>query len=741
MTAIAKKFGTTPVFLTGISTILGAVMFLRFGYAVGNIGFLGTLGIIILGHMVTIPTAMAIAEISTNQKVEGGGEYFIISRSFGLKIGSAIGISLFLSQAISVAFYIVAMGVAFEPLMDFLEMKYHFTIPDDRLITLPCLGLLTLLILTKGAAVGMKALYVVVAILFVSLVLFFFGAGEWQGMNYEVLSRHTEGGDGFFIVFAICFPAFTGMTAGVGLSGDLKDPSVSIPKGTLIATLVGMVVYIFIALKLVTSASTGDLVGNELIMSNIATWGPIIPIGLAAATFSSALGSYLVAPRTLQALGKDSVFPNRKMNHFLAKGKGKSNEPFSASVITLGIATVFVAIGDVNFVAEIISMFFMVTYGSLCLISFFQHFSGDPSYRPSFKSKWYISLFGGIMCFYMMFKMNTMYAFLALGLMVAIYMYLNSKDKGEKQGIAAIFQGVIFQFSRTIQVFLQKTEKDQKDETWRPSVVAFSDQTFMQNSSFQMMKWITKKHGFGSYVHWIKKSYDLDSAEESKDVLKRMIRISNVSRSNFYLDTLVAPSYTGSLVQVLQLPGVSGKENNMLLLDFERGDMHKMGKIYENHALLRSSDFDICLLSTSTKGFGVMNDIHIWIEPHQIRNAQMMIVLSYIILGNSDWKKGEAKVFVTLDDSVYESEKEVFNELIFTGRIPISKTNVNYLKYSDPKERDGMIQEFSKDADFIMIGFDDHTIENELNKAAPEFNELANILYVNSNSSKNFGVD
>ena len=76
-----RKFGTAPVFFTAISTILGAVMFLRFGFAVGQVGLIGTIAIVLIGHAVTIPTAMAIAEIATNQKVEGGGEYYIMSRS------------------------------------------------------------------------------------------------------------------------------------------------------------------------------------------------------------------------------------------------------------------------------------------------------------------------------------------------------------------------------------------------------------------------------------------------------------------------------------------------------------------------------------------------------------------------------------------------------------------------------------------------------------------------------------
>ena len=165
--------GTSAVFLTAISTILGAIMFLRFGYAVGHVGFLGTLAIILIGHAVTIPTAMALAEIATNQKVEGGGEYYIISRSFGIIPGAAIGISLFLSQAISVAFYTIAFAEAFRPVFAWLSATYGIEISDPRLVSLPAVVLLGLVVIYKGADMGIKLLYAVVGILFLSLILFF----------------------------------------------------------------------------------------------------------------------------------------------------------------------------------------------------------------------------------------------------------------------------------------------------------------------------------------------------------------------------------------------------------------------------------------------------------------------------------------------------------------------------------------------------------------------------------------
>jgi len=174
MASSSKRFGTAPVFFTAISTILGAILFLRFGYAVGTLGFWGVLCIILLGHMVTIPTALAISELATNKRVEGGGEYFIISRSFGLNIGATIGIALFFSQAISVAFYVIAFTEAFEFFFDFILDKTGILLPR-QIISIPAMAVLGILILKKGANIGVKTLYIVVAILAISITLFFLG--------------------------------------------------------------------------------------------------------------------------------------------------------------------------------------------------------------------------------------------------------------------------------------------------------------------------------------------------------------------------------------------------------------------------------------------------------------------------------------------------------------------------------------------------------------------------------------
>jgi len=574
--SLRQKFGTAPVFFTAISTILGAVMFLRFGYAVGAVGLLGTIGIILIGHLVTIPTALSIAEIATNQKVEGGGEYYIISRSFGLVIGSSIGIALYFSQAISVAFYIIAFSEAFKSLFTYLIANYemHPTLEwlllQKQTVSIPALLALMAIVLIKGADLGVKALYVVVVTLFISLIAFFLGSTEYSQVadldfNQTVFTTVVDTSSnstkidtatntsfldnalipieenipeensplapiGFFAVFAIIFPAFTGMTAGVGLSGDLENPRKSIPLGTLAGTLAGMVVYILIAFKLSASASPADLYDtNNLVMADIAVQGWwLIPLGLAAATISSALGSIMVAPRTLQAIARDKILPNQGFNTWLSKGKGPNDEPFNSTVFTIAIAFVFVLIGELDFVAQIISMFFMVTYGSLNLISFLQHFAADPAYRPTFRSKWYFSGFGAIACFGLMFFMNAGYALLSLLMMIVFYMVVRSYNR-EKKSMALIFQGAIFQFSRQLQVFLQKTDKEQTG-SWRPSAVCISENSFERMGAFNLLSWIADKYGFGTYIHKIGGYLSKSTNNEAKIAQKRLIKMAETSK-------------------------------------------------------------------------------------------------------------------------------------------------------------------------------------------------------------------
>lgn len=737
-TLVSKKLelGTMPVFLTSIATILGAILFLRFGYAVANAGFLGTLAIIGLAHMVTIPTALAVSEIATNQKVEGGGLYFIISRSFGLNIGAAIGIALYLSQAISIAFYAIAFAEAFSPVYDIVNQHFGLSLSDPRWVSVPTTLIIMLLMLLRGADIGIKFLYIVIVILAASLAIFFMGSSGHVS-HHNDLTDTIYGHDSFFKVFAICFPAFTGIAAGIGLSGDLKDAKKAIPWGTISATLIGMLVYIAVAWKLYTSASLLELNSDQLIMSKIALWGPAIPIGLAASTLSSAMGSAIIAPRTLQAIGKDSIFPTEGMNRWFSKGSAKNNEPYNASMVTSVLALFFVAVGNVDMVAEIITMFFMVTYGAICLISFLEHFAADPAYRPTFRSKWFISLLGALLCAWLMFKINIGYAFASIAIMMGIYFAVTyMSDTG--RGMSVVFQGVMFQLSRRLQLTLQRSETSdvEERENWRPSVVCISRSSFDRFAAFDMMRWLSHRYGFGTYIHLIEGYLSKATHGESSEALAKLKKMSNSTNSNVFLDTLISPSYTSAIAQVIQLPGISGKENNMMMFEFAKNDPHNVPDIVNNFSLVKSVCFDIAILGSSEKGFGYKSEIHIWLTGNDYDNANMMILLGYIILGHPEWKKGQIKIYAIYPQDEVEEQKANLLELISSGRLPISANNINLLVLEEEGNVKARINETSQEADLTILGFREEVLKRRGTNIFEGYDKLSNVLFVNAAQEK-----
>ena len=731
-----KKFGTAPVFFTAISTILGAILFLRFGYAVGTIGFYGVMLIILLGHMLTIPTALAISEIATNKRVEGGGEYFIISRSFGLNIGATIGIALFMSQAISVAFYVIAFTESFEFFFDFVDKRYDILLPRQA-ISIPAMLLLSALILTKGANVGVKALYFVVAILFVALLLFFLGSTEYEFTEGFTLSKaQFRNSESFFMVFAIVFPAFTGMTAGVGLSGDLKNPSRSIPLGTILATFAGMVIYIFICYKLANSVTPKDLVDHQLIMSRIAIFGvAIIPLGLAASTISSALGFVMVAPRTLQALSIDGSFPSKRMNRWLAKGRAKDGEPFNSSLVTCIIAMIFVALGNVNAVAMIISMFFMLTYGSLCLISFLNHFGASPSYRPSFRSRWYLSLLGFLISLWVMVQINALYAFIAIVVMSLLYLFVDSYHK-QRKGLESILLNTIYQVNRNLQVFLQRSRKSKHKPEWRPSVICISKNSFKRDSAFNLLIWISHKYGFGTYLHRIEGYYSKATFKQSQSELRRLLRSYDKIENQVYVDTIISPSYTSAIAQAIQLPGIAGMENNMIIFEFSKDNPEGLSDIIDNFSLVRAGNFDFCILASTARKIKFGNDIHVWIKSTDTDNANLMILLSFIIAGHPLWRKSDIKIFDICKPEKIEDNRKRMEELVVSGRLPITVKNIEIITEQPGVSSKKLVNDISFNAGLTIIGFLEENLKHKKERLFQGYDEVGNILFINSHDQK-----
>ena len=694
-------FGTAPVFLTSLSTILGAILFLRFGYAVANVGLWGTLGIIALAHLVTIPTVLAVSEIATNRRVAGGGAYFIISRSFGPTIGGSIGIALYLSQAISVAFYLVAFAEAFDPVFGLVSQAYGIE-PDARWVSVPATAVLVIVMLTKGAGIGVRGLYVVCVALGLSIVAFLFGQGPESirpdGIN---LTATIQDPDAFGTVFATCFPAFTGMIAGLGLSGDLRRPQQSIPVGTIGATIAGMVIYLLVAVKLAQSATPEALAADVFIMSEIALWGPAIYVGLASAALSSALGSILVAPRTLQALAKDEVFPFPKLNEWLAAGRGGSEEPVYATYVSGALAVIFVLLGDIDFIARLLSMFFMVTYGVLCAVSFLEYFSGDPSYRPTFNTRWYFSLVGAVMCGIMMIDMNPLQALLAVLVMAGIYLGLRRSRRNERD-LTAILQGTMFQLTRRLQIAIQKNRTVSADAQWRPSVVAITQSQKSGLGQFDLLRWICHRHGFGHYIQYIQGDYSFAVELEARTQVDRLIDRSEVSHAGIFVDTCISPSFQLAIDQMLQMPGISGLPNNTILLEFDDEGKDASEEVVRAAQEAASSQFNVLVLRSSKHRFGYHAKIHLWLTDYDLTHTPLMLLLAYIIVGHPEWKNAEIRLFACFGLQDGHAESERLAQLLERGRLPITKQNVEAVKCEDDEAVEREVGRRSDSADLLI---------------------------------------
>jgi amino acid transporter len=539
--------------------------------------------------------------------------------------------------------------------------------------------------------------------------------------------------DNFFVVFAIVFPAFAGMTAGVGLAGDLKNPSRSIPIGITAAAIIGMIVYILVAYKFAISASIDDLSTDYYVMRKISALGFIfVPLGLAAATISSAISFSIVAPRTLRALALDGSLPIKSLNRYAARGSGKSNELSAAKTITSIIAICIVVAGELDSVARIITMLFMVTYGSICLISFLYHFGGDPSYRPVFRSKWYLSLIGFAFCLLLMFKIDSTYAIISLSLMTLLYLYISNIHK-ERSGIQEIFKGVIFQLSRRLQIYIQKNTRGNEKEKWRPSIVCISKNSLERDKAMRLLEWISEKYGFGTYIHLIEDYFSENSNNIKNELRKKLIDRAG-SKSNIYIDMLISPSFTSAIAQTIQLPGVSGMPNNMILFEFDRQKADGLRQISENLSLAKAANLDIGIYSTTNRKVRFKNGIHIWITDSDISNTNLMILLGFVIISHPEWVNSRIRIFEIVTS---ESKKEQTNRLlnnINSGRLPISPSHIEFIEVDSEESISKKINEYSNEAGLVIMDFQAEQIKVPNDLFFEGFGQMGDMLFVNAST-------
>ena len=450
-------FGTFQgVFTPSILTIIGVVMYLRFGWMLGHVGLRSSLAIVTIGSAITFLTGLSISALATNMRMKGGGAYYMLSRSFGIEAGAALGIPLALSQAVSVSFYVAGFAEAFTnsglPLVGAW---------DPRIV-----GLVTLAVIaataTFSADIALKSQYFIMAAIAFSLVVFFFGSAP-QGL---AAPEKVPEALGFWPVFAVFFPAVTGILSGVGMSGDLKDPGRSIPVGTLAAVLTGYAVYMSVPVFLHRFVSDPAILRTDtMILAKCARWEFPILLGVWAATLSSAVGSFLCAPRVAQALARDRVLPRA-----FGIGWGATDDPRFAAAICFAIAAAGLWFGDINMIAPILTMFNLSTYALLNLSAACESAMANPSWRPTFRVKAIFSFAGFALCTGAMFMISPGWTFAALGCEMLVFWVFKRRALRARWG--DMRTGLLVALARFAMNRLDGRSVDVRN--WRPDVLAFT---------------------------------------------------------------------------------------------------------------------------------------------------------------------------------------------------------------------------------------------------------------------------
>ncbi len=687
-----NKFGAfAGVFTPSILTILGVIMYMRLGWVVGNAGLIGAIGIILIAHVIAVTTGLSVSSVATDKKIGAGGIYYVLSRSMGVPIGGSIGIALYVGTAFSIALYLIGFAESFNGYFGFGMSVNDFRITGSiALISLTALALIS-------TSVAMKAQFFILAAIIISLISIFLGTTDFAPETVALFT--TKGSVSLEVVFAIFFPAVTGFTAGIAMSGDLEDPKKSIPSGTLTAIGVGLVVYLGLAIFMAYNINSELLKTDTNILMKMALFAPAVVAGIWGATLSSALGGILGGPRILQAMSIDKVTPK-----IFGKGKGHNNEPVNALFLVFIIAEAGILIGELDVIARVVSMFYLTAYGFIN-ISYFLESWANPDFQPTFKIKRWIGLLGFVACFGVMFKLDMIAMFGALALVGGLYFWLQRKEVNLQTNDVwrSVWENVVNKGLKRID------DETDENSNWNPNIILFSGESKHQSYLLELGKTVSGRTGI---VTNFKLILDKNNNEPPLRKTEQIVRNSNFKEIGIFARQLKVDNIYTGITNIASTFGFSGVEPNTVMMGWPKGlessvEYAKMTEtlLYLDYNLLYL-DFD------RTAKFGNYETVDLWWRETDSKNAEMMLNIARFIIASQKWNHTSIRVlFVNNNNINAELIRSKIAKLVEDLRVIVEIKIINNAVEQKPFY--DIIKEESKSTNLTLLGIPNYKIEKQ----------------------------
>jgi amino acid transporter len=664
-----RQFGAfSGVFVPTFLSIIGVVLYLRLGYIVGAGGIVSTILIILLSASVTVSTALALSSITTTLKIGPGGGYSIISKTLGLEVGGSVGIPLAFAQLFSVVFYIFGFAEA---------LKYIFPSLPIFLVGYAALGLLLVLTIFN-VAVAVRAQIAVFGVILISLVALFLGGGDWWKNILETPLVYGGAEDvSFWVLFALFFPAMTGLQAGIGLSGQLTDPKKQIAKGVLWAIGTTTIIYIAVSFWLGNAASPQELISNNLIMVEKSAFGPAILAGIILATFSSGLTTFVAAPRLIHTMSKSGILPFSK---YLIKTT-KSGEPINAIILASIIIFFAITLGSLNSIAPLLTMFFLITYATINISVFIEQALGMVSFRPTIKIPKFVSFYGFVVSIIFMFVINPIAGFIALIFLFAVYFWLIKKKLKPEAGDirSGLFVTIAEWAAKKIITFPESTK-----HTWKPNILVPVALTRTLLGNFPLIKAIAYPNGTMD-VLGIKIKKSKEKVPDAENVSKQEITeeleelpnmVKKFSKEGIFTSSSVVEvdDYTDGVCISLEAVGGQVFHPNILFLPFKSDKISKtnLERIFQT---ARKEEVGVMLFDRDEEaGLGSEKDIHVWISSKVLENDfrderkfDLAMLTAYQLYRN--WH-GKISLWMCTDKDKEDKARYYLNKLVYEARLP-----------------------------------------------------------------------